>query len=303
MSKQHAVVMVALIVVVLCAAAALVLGLAFSAGRAQKQHIDDRKAEYRQRILAITEPPELPRFAKSGSLVVCLFEFRDTPETKSVMNAVARVYGSDAESQGVGAAVVCGSANASVVRRAFAGWKNLMIVELPVDNPGRREYNALMKTPEVYELFSDSFSHMLVYQTDAVLFRKIPEVYFSYDYIGAPWAKGTRGAVQTPTPAGNGGFSLRRLSAIKRACEANRGLGFREASSARGRELPEDVFFSSMKDFVYPDFWGEAHRAFSVESVYHKAPVGCHQPYLCAASRRQWKRFLARNFGLLMKVN
>ena len=77
-------------------------------------------------------------------------------------------------------------------------------------------YNQLMLTPLLYESVKE-YDYILIYQTDAFVFHDSLDYFCSlgYDYIGAPWFVkffgrdcGTRFA-----GAGNGGFSLRRVSA------------------------------------------------------------------------------------------
>ncbi len=102
---------------------------------------------------------------------------------------------------------------------------------------GRAAYNALMLNPIFYNLFSDS-DFILIYQTDCYLFedRLMEFVEMDYDYIGAPWITKSRwrhlltGAVwrvknllnrgrgryrvSHSYRVGNGGFSLRKVSAM-----------------------------------------------------------------------------------------
>lgn len=81
-------------------------------------------------------------------------------------------------------------------------------------------YNRLLLHPKFYLKFL-SFSHMLIYQLDAWVFRDELEQWCKkgYDYIGAPWFEGwdhaKPGAVAIGV--GNGGFSLRRISSQLRA--------------------------------------------------------------------------------------
>ena len=41
---------------------------------------------------------------------------------------------------------------------------------------------------------------ILIHQEDSIIFRKIPDIYFNYDFVGAPFFN---------KMIGNGGFSLR----------------------------------------------------------------------------------------------
>ncbi|GAB3195604.1 hypothetical protein ABID22_001542 [Pontibacter aydingkolensis] len=83
------------------------------------------------------------------------------------------------------------------------------------DIPG---YNKLLKSLFFYEHFK-SYSHLLIYQLDAYVFKDELEYWCrkDYDYIGAPWLEGlTDNSSTTLIGVGNGGFSLHKISsAIK----------------------------------------------------------------------------------------
>jgi len=77
-------------------------------------------------------------------------------------------------------------------------------------------YNKLLMSLKFYKLFR-SFKYILIYQTDAMVFRDELEAWceLNYDYIGAPWFSDDTSAKRF-IGIGNGGFSLRRVeSAIK----------------------------------------------------------------------------------------
>lgn len=93
-------------------------------------------------------------------------------------------------------------------------------------------YSSLMLQPWLYELFQDS-EFLVVYQLDAILTRPIDfEALKNFDYVGAPWWPAFRlgwnpvRRVLHPTVklglrrslrVGNGGLSVRRVSAFVRA--------------------------------------------------------------------------------------
>ena len=77
-------------------------------------------------------------------------------------------------------------------------------------------YNSLMLQPFFYEAFKD-YDYLLIYQSDTFVFYDELDYFCSlgYDYIGAPWFKCFFGRNYSRrfSGAGNGGFSLRRVSA------------------------------------------------------------------------------------------
>ena len=76
-------------------------------------------------------------------------------------------------------------------------------------------YSHLLLTPEFYLRFQE-YDYMLLYQLDAWVFRDELEYWCSkgYDYIGAPFVQ-KYGKVEQVV-VGNGGFSLRKISAMIR---------------------------------------------------------------------------------------
>ena len=74
-------------------------------------------------------------------------------------------------------------------------------------------YNALMLSSDFYERLAQH-EHILIHQLDAFVFSDALERFcaLGYDYIGAPWSHRDDGSRRV----GNGGFSLRRVSAALR---------------------------------------------------------------------------------------
>lgn len=217
----------------------------------------------------------------SGKLIVCLIELRIMSEIKYVVNALFSSY----KPSEIGIAIVYGTLNAQYIETTFSHFKNIKLIKQKIDNLNRGTYSALLKTPEFYENFTD-WSHVLIYQTDALLLRKIDEIYFTYDYIGAPWISSNQWCKYN---AGNGGFSLRNISSCISACEQNRCKNF-ITEVHRGNE---DGFFCSQDNFKYPPINSELHKAFSMERVNFPNPVGCHQVYHnFSMNSDDWDKFL-----------
>lgn len=220
----------------------------------------------------------------SGKLIVCLIEFREMPEIEYVMNALFQVY----EPEEIGIAIMFGNDNAAYIRERYESIQNIKLIQLDLGNITRQIYSKLLKRPQFYEHFID-FSHVLIYQTDALIFQKIPDEYFEFDYIGAPWRPNVP---WSKYKAGNGGFSLRKVSAMIQTCESNRNLPM-----ARINGSNEDILFASQDRYKYPQINSEMHKSFSVEQVYHPEPIGCHQAWHAFAGVHagRWKDFLEVN--------
>ena len=222
---------------------------------------------------------DLPIFNTHGKLIIALFEFRAMKEIHSVINAVLQVYNSIE----IGLAIVYGKNNKKFVESNYGKWKNIVLVDTGDGNHNAASYSNRLITPELWERFKN-WSHVLVYQCDALLLRKIPDVYFEYDYIGAPWPKSYTGEWRL---GGNGGFSLRRVSSMIRVCEPYRN---KKISEFKCPHCHEDGFFCRQKSFKYIDVskdW-ELHREFAVEKIYIDDPVGLHKVSSWIRNPLQW---------------
>tara|TARA_B100000902_G_C27262435_1_gene891578 strand:+ start:751 stop:1488 length:738 start_codon:yes stop_codon:yes gene_type:complete len=219
---------------------------------------------YYELIKDISEPKEPPIFNTKGRLIIALFEFRKIPQIKHVLNAVLKVY----NSKDIGLAIVYGRNNKDYVEKEFKDWENIVLVNTNDGNHNSHSYSNRLITPELWENFKN-WSHVLVYQCDALLLKKIPEIYFKYDYIGAPCTRDTL--------AGNGGFSLRNVESMIKACEPYRNKSITEFKCPH---MHEDGFFCRQPDFVYPNKdERELHKEFSIEGIFHENPVGLHKFY------------------------
>jgi len=222
-----------------------------------------------------------PKFNTGGRLIVSLIEYRIMDEIEWVINALLRVYDKPEE---IGFAIVHGTINHDYLENKYGKWSNIKLINTGHDNLNRGTYSSLLKMPQLWENFKD-WSHVLVYQTDACIMRRIDDIYFNYDYIGAPWDKSNQ---WTTYNAGNGGFSLRSVKAMIDSCEPNRNVSFEKIH--RGNE---DGYFCCQDNFKYPPTNSKLHKAFAMEKVKYPTPVGCHQVYYSwSNTNNAWKEFL-----------
>ncbi len=158
-------------------------------------------------------------------------------------------------------------------------------------------YSQLLMSTSFYERFLD-YDYMLIYQLDAFVFSNQFEYFCSlgYDYIGAPWARWTnywhsirirpgRHYLPFRPRVGNGGFSLRRVSAMLRIL-ARKDEILLEHPLARLFKEQEDMFFAycgTLKDGLnIPNI--DLAQKFSVEmdvgycyrNLENCLPFGCH---------------------------
>lgn len=156
----------------------------------------------------------------------------------------------------VGLTIYHSQNNAHLIADITNDWTGMKLVCLPQDNLKIKEYSELLTTVEFYK--ANRSSHVLIFQTDSCIFQKIPEEYFQYDYVGAPWRK------QIGNGCGNGGFSLRKVNTMIKVIKNN----------AHSRH-PEDVFFAKANNLKLPS--KDLQKAFSVEQIAHDNPIGCHK--------------------------
>jgi len=142
-----------------------------------------------------------------------------------------------------------------------AGWSGVTYINLQQSNLTRQQYNRLLTSRAFWNHIVAE--HALVFQTDSLMRKRVPEHFFAYDYVGAPW-KHAASSAQPKLRVGNGGFSLRRVSAM------------RDASGTTDGELNEDVWFAERVQRVCDE---KSARAFSVEHLGHNDPVGFHQAH------------------------
>lgn len=224
--------------------------------------------EYYKLISNIKGPSVVPEFNTKGKLVICLIEYRIMKEIEYVINALLKVY----DSQDIGLSIVYGNINSNYINSVFSKWKNIKLIKTNDDNLDRNTYSRMLKRPQFWENFKN-WSNILIYQTDALLLRKIDDFYFNYDYIGAPWERidNWNGKVIPKYNGGNGGFSLRNIVKMIECCEENRNKHVIPSGN-------EDAYFCTF-DLKYIEAKSENHINFSMETIYSENPVGVHQIY------------------------
>ena len=66
-------------------------------------------------------------------------------------------------------------------------WENVKLVCLTKNNLTKKEYSYLLTRSSFYEAIHSS--HLLIFQTDSIIFKSIPSFYFNFDYIGSAWPR------------------------------------------------------------------------------------------------------------------
>ena len=136
---------------------------------------------------------ELPRTSKKAAVIV---ETRTNPLLEySVKNALHYLK----ESWSL--YIFHGYENEEYVKELSETIENINFINLCTDTLTINDYNNLLTKPLFWNAIDAE--HVLIFQTDSIMFRSGIESYMPFDYIGAPWRDGR---------VGNGGFSLRKKS-------------------------------------------------------------------------------------------
>jgi hypothetical protein len=226
--------------------------------------------KYKELINKIPIPNEESKIwsASPKHLSVCLIEFRCHEYIEKVLHNMSNVYGGT----DVMLYIIHGNVNERYIKDIIWGWNNVNLINLGCNNIDIETYNQLLTNHKFYDFFKTEF--VLIIQTDTLIRKVIPSIFFNYAYVGAPWHGYPNDYPDNPQIklgnklVGNGGFSLRRVQRMKNLLRMNK----REPNS----KMNEDVFISNhLADDEIPTV--EIAKRFSVEWVYDEDPVGLHQ--------------------------
>lgn len=201
-------------------------------------------------------------------LGVCLIEFRQHTFLKAVLHNMCNVYGGGDTC----IYIVHGTANEEFIKNIVKDWTNVKMIRYEHPNVTIDKYNDILTSVEFYNHFATEF--VLIFQTDSLIRKEIPEEFFQYKYVGAPWIGYPNDFQNDPTKVvgnkrvGNGGFSLRHVAKMKEVC----------AKYVYKNDMNEDVFITNrLSNADIPSV--EKAKEFAVEWVYYPDPVGLHHVY------------------------
>ena len=247
---------------------------------------------------------------KPTVLTCCIVEPRKLDELRGVLYNVAKIYGND----NVGLVIFHGTENELFVREIIGDWQNVVLYNLNVENLLISEYSKLLTSKQFYRHFSST--HVLMFQCDSYIFKKIPDCYFVFDYVGAPWIKSyaTDNLLGDILLADNL-FSCNKgnnkgnillddilfddilLADNLFSCNkggngcGNGGISLRNVqtmiavTTEEGDDTTaEDLYFDKQQMKVcFPN--KKLHTTFSIEQIWCDDPCCCHQPYVAINTR------------------
>jgi hypothetical protein len=234
------------------------------------------------------------KWSTQSKLGMLFIEFRPMDIIKYNLWNIANVYGGG----DTALTIVHSGDNREMIVETTKDWENVRYIQAFETNKDVNAYSKLLASYDFWDNFSN-FEHILINQWDSYIFKKIPEKFLGYDFVGAPTSHfyvPLDGRIMNICSSRcqcdrckvgdhpykednfikhpgkilmfNGGFSLRNVSTMKLICKNKQWIG-----------EPEDVYFCLTK--LKKPTRNEA-RFFSVQD--YKAddtlPVGCHQIWL-----------------------
>lgn len=153
----------------------------------------------------------------------------------------------------------------------------------------RKSYARFLSDRTIYEAFSE-YQYMLIYQLDAFVFSDKLKYWcdLGYDYIGAPLYR--EDFVKIGKRVGNGGFSLRKISAILNYIDKNYNID-------NEHRWFDDAFFSMNYGDILNIPTVDIARKFSIEGnaeeefkLSGELPFGCHAFNIF--NKEFWKKYI-----------
>jgi len=213
---------------------------------------------FKAKMMTVEPPPVHKRVWVNSSqphrLALAIIEPRRHPLFHRVIWSFSHVYGGNPNTS---LWIFHGSENELLLRDIISpagGWQGTNFVNLAVHNLNGRNYSNIMYKQTFWDHLM-SAEYVLVFQTDSAIFGPVPDEYFRYDYVGAPWNwnvchKGNCSRV------GNGGLSLRNV-AQQRALAAERDWI---------EDQNEDIYFAIRTQNRAPI---DVAMRFAVESIFY----------------------------------
>lgn len=158
------------------------------------------------------------------------------------------------------------------VATLFPG-SDFAIIKTP-PNYTRNQYSDLFMSTPFWERIQEET--VIIFQTDVVFFRSIPEKFFEYDYAGANYF--TPGFVSKRIGGIQGGFSIRKKKAMLECIQKiTSDKVCAELQLKPFTPLPEDVYFTIACDLLNKKVPGVFERCeLAIESNFCETPCAFH---------------------------
>lgn len=248
--------------------------------------------DYFRLVEACTPEPTKDKtvWAKGSKVCLVYIEPRPLSVVKHNLWNICNVYGGS----NVDITLLHSSHNKDMILSITRDWENVRCIVEDTKLSSVDEYSRFLASVAFWDLFSE-YEYVCIHQWDSYIFKKIPEKFFAFDFVGAP-----TGHFYVPFRGGimnicherctcdrclvgdhyfkerhfihdpniitmcNGGLSLRKVSAMRDVC-----------TSKQYRGEPEDLYFC-LHHINKPS--REEAKEFSVQDfTYDGIPFGCHK--------------------------
>lgn len=208
----------------------------------------------------------------SNDKVAIIIEPRKYPWLEAVVRNVMYYLG-----DGWNLEIVTSQENKEWVSGLFPA-SSFRVSTIPFDNINQTIYNAFLLHSWFWMRLREE--HVLVFQSDCIMFRGGVDHFIEYDYAGANYFHPQHVAPQTGGI--QGGFSLRRRTTMIECLQKITWDDINKYRKAHGMKrltepLHEDIFFTYACEILQKRTLPIADRkAFSIEAEYYERPIAHH---------------------------
>lgn len=235
-----------------------------------RSHISDRLQEARQKIPSIKVDwsiPEEPQAMFNASKVALIIEPRPLPHLVPLVLHMATVVPPDWRFIFIGSeqSVFSVSRAYAIKHQQVIGKLDLMVLPEPWNISSKEMVFRMLTDIRFYDEFLPGVEWILKYESDSILCGNSPTSL--NDWLDWAWAGAPRSA--DDRFSGNGGLSLRKVSAIRRILRFQARYNNSEA---------EDEWFGRRLWVLPGEKVTSGLTALAVENVYVEKPMGFHIP-------------------------
>ena len=243
---------------------------------------------------------QLPEIIMNNQYEAVLIEFRSFPHLEFLIRNTILKLGKKWSFS-----VVCGRLNHEfIINMCNNISTNIKIILTSFDNLYPSEYSSFIASHEFWNKLCGE--KILIYQEDAIIFKKNINDFLQWDYIGAPWLSDTD---NNNNNVGNGGLSLRTKKIMTRIINT---ISIKKTKinqstidymkNTNSFTIPEDVYFSkNMEDFFIGKLADrDSAQKFSTESVGNENSFGGHNFWI---GNTNWKKMIYSNNIISFKPN
>lgn len=243
---------------------------------------------------------QLPEILLNNDLEAVLIEYRPFPHLEFLIrNAILKL------GKKWSFTVVCGRLNHEfIISMCSKISPNIKIILTPFDNLFPSQYSTFIASHDFWNRLHGK--KILIYQEDAIIFKKNIGDFLHWDYIGAPWSSDSNNNFNN---VGNGGLSLRTKDVMKKIIDKIpitktkiNDSTIQYMKNTNSVTIPEDVYFSKNMEDLSIGKIADRYSAlqFSTESIGNEKSFGGHNFWI---GNSNWKKMIYANNIITFKPN